>query len=201
MSHKFSFFAILLLAAVIVLPGCDSNSESTSMFKVYLTDMPFPFDDADSANVVIERVELIGSADSTESIILVDTARAFNLLDLRNGVVAELAEIDVPLDEYAQLRMIVGEDASVVLNDGRVFDLKVPSGSQTGIKINLPDVDFLSVTDSSVVTVDFNVEESFVVKGNPTTVAGINGFNFKPVLKIAELSIDGVPVDLSDSDE
>ncbi len=201
MKNLFSLGVVLAMVATFGLTGCDTASDSPSMFKVYLTDMPFPFDDADSANVVIERVELIGSSDTTESLVLVDTAQAFNLLDLRDGVVAELATGFVPAGDYAQLRLIVNDSSSVVMKDGRVFDLKVPSGPQTGIKINLPDADYSAVTDSSVVTVDFDVSKSFVVKGNPSTVAGISGFNFKPVLKIAAVMVDGVELDLGSSED
>ncbi len=32
-------------------------------------------------------------------------------------------------------------------------------------------------------TLDFDLEKSFVVQGNPNTAAGIKGFHFKPVVK------------------
>jgi hypothetical protein len=89
---------------------------------------------------------------------------------------------------------VVNEDASVVMNDSTVFDLKIPSGSQSGIKINLPKFDF-GTSDAVEITVDFNVEESFVVRGNPATVQEITGFIFKPVLKIDSFEINDIPVD------
>jgi hypothetical protein len=41
------------------------------------------------------------------------------------------------------------------------------------------------------IVVDFDVAESFVVQGNPDTPAGINGFTFKPVLKLDYLEVNG----------
>ena len=185
------FFVVALLGAVLV--GCDSaNEDSVATVSIRLTDMPFPFDDADSANVVIERVELIGSEDSTSSIVMSDSLKPFNLLDLQNGVTADLANLDIPAGSYSQLRIVVSEDASVIMKDSTSFDLKIPSGSQTGIKVNLSNFD-LQEADSAVVTVDFNVEESFVVRGNPSTVKDITGFIFKPVLKVESYSLNGVP--------
>lgn len=185
-------FAIAMVASLSA--GCGSLSDSDQAFvQVRITDLPFPFDDADSANVVIERVELVGDPDTNRVVLLADTAIAYNLLDLRNGVSADLADAQVPAGDYGQLRVIVNEDARVVLSDGRTFDLKVPSGSQTGIKLNLGPLDLSNGSEADVL-VDFNVEESFVVQGNPATPAGINGFIFKPVLKVDSLFVDGVHV-------
>lgn len=186
--------AALLVAAVATLSllGCDSSGVSNSdraRLIVKITDAPFPFDDADSANVVVERVELIGS-DSTDALVLSDTPQAFNLLELRNGATATVADVRVLDGDWHQIRFIVADSASVVMKDSTTFALKVPSGTQTGIKLNLPDIDISAVDDSAVVTVDFDVEQSFVVMGNPSTPAGIQGFIFKPVLKVQSLEID-----------
>ncbi|NND70858.1 MAG: DUF4382 domain-containing protein [Rhodothermales bacterium] len=185
---------ILVIALCgVILTGCDSaDNTSVATVSIKLTDMPFPFDDADSANVVIQRVELIGSEDSTSSLVISDSLQPFNLLDLQNGVTADLASLDIPVGSYSQLRIVVLEDASVVMKDSTSYNLKIPSGSETGIKINLSNFD-LQEADSAIVTVDFNVEESFVVRGNPSTVKDIMGFIFKPVLKIESYSLNGVP--------
>ena len=201
---KNNFFAVilsvLLVVVVLVSTGCDSNSVGGSgQLIVYLTDMPFPFDDAAEANVTIERVELIG-ADSTEAIVLTDSSRAFNLLQLQNGVTAVLADLEIPPGRYSQLRLIVAEDASVVMKDSTEFNLKIPSGSQTGIKVNLPEFEFTNVDDQAEITVDFNVEESFVVRGTPQTVSEITGFLFKPVLKIVDFQLNGSQEDLTETD-
>lgn len=183
------FVGALILGLAIT--GCNAvSSTDDAHVSVRITDLPFPFDDADSANVVIERVELVGGPDSSTVVVLLDSLIGFNLLDLRNGVSADLAEATVPVNDYTQLRVIVSEDASVVLSDGRVFPLKVPSGSQTGIKLNLTPLNLEEGSEADIL-VDFNVEESFVVQGNPSTSAGINGFIFKPVLKVDSVYVDG----------
>jgi hypothetical protein len=76
-------------------------------------------------------------------------------------------------------------DASVVLNDeaNTTFDLKVPSGSASGLKINIKDGLVVQDGGFSTVLLDFDVSQSFVVQGNPLTNAGIKGFIFKPVIR------------------
>lgn len=198
---------IALLLGGAMLTGCDSSNEGGSAtVRVLLTDAPFPFHLVDSANVAIERVELIG--DGGREVLLDSTHNPipFNLLDLRDGVTAELAVHEVPGGRYTQLRVIVSEEAEVVLIDedpaddvpARRFALRVPSGAQTGIKLNLPRIDVDEEGETVEVVVDFDVEHSFVVQGNPETPAGINGFTFKPVLKIERLVINGDEVPESD---
>ncbi|MGB3465261.1 MAG: DUF4382 domain-containing protein, partial [Cyclobacteriaceae bacterium] len=106
------------------------------------------------------------------------------------GKVFDLSETDLPLGNYPSLRMFVN-DGSVLMNDGREFELKVPSGSQSGIKILIKDGLTLDENRNKEVLLDFDISKSLVVRGNPNTPAGINGFNFKPVIKANVLSASG----------
>jgi hypothetical protein len=153
-----------------------------------LTDAPFPFDLVAEANVTIQNVALKGSG--ADSVLLSDVAQPFNLLDLQNGVTTPLADLEVPAGTYNQLRLVVDDSASIVLKAGDEYRLKVPSGSQSGIKILLGNL-ALEDGDLAQITVDFNVENSFVVQGNPDTPAGIKGFIFKPVVKAKSVKVNG----------
>lgn len=66
--------------------------------------------------------------------------------------------------------------------------LAVPSGTETGIKIPLGN---LEVEEGSYVTLtlDFVVEESFVVLGDVSTPAGVEGFNFTPVVMLESVEL------------
>jgi len=183
-------FALILLAAGLGLAACDASSaDGSARVRVLLTDAPFPFDLADSANVTIERVELV-TRDSAR-IVLSDSVFWFNLLDLRDGVTAELADSVLLGGTYAQLRFIVGDSASVVFHDGRVFPLRVPSGTQTGIKVNLPPIEVENPGETVVITADFDVERSFNAQGPPDNPTG---FHFRPVLHLDSLIVNGQPV-------
>jgi len=111
-------------------------------------------------------------------------------LDLTNGVTEELADIDVPVGTYDQIRVYV-KGVDVVLTDGRTFDLKVPSGEQSGIKIFIDPGITVSGGLSTDLLLDFDVSQSFVATGNIDAVDGITGFNFKPVIKVSNLSTAG----------
>ena len=185
---------LTLLIAVFAIGCGDSASpdEGSGTLRVVMTDAPFPIDLVSEANVSIDRIEMRvkGSEDEADFIVLTDVDTVLNLIDLQNGVVATLAEIEVPAGEYDEVRVVTG-DAVIILTDATEFDLKVPSGSQTGIKIKVePGI----VVEGGVTTellLDFDLSKSFVVKGNPNTPAGINGFNFKPVIRAVNVSTAG----------
>lgn len=110
---------------------------------------------------------------------LVDTPAEYDLLQLQNGVTAALGHQEIPPGVYTQLRLIVSE-ASVVV-DGEVHDLKIPSGSQTGLKLNY-DFD-LSAAGSYELVLDFDAHES-VKKAGPkyllTPVIRVQSFGAAP---------------------
>lgn len=188
MSRTKKLAAVAVSATVmflVIVGGCsdsvtDENREQVAHMQVLLTDSPFPFELVDEANVTIEQIVLRGS--TADSLILSDTPQPQNLLLLQNGLTAPLVDMDVPAGTYHQLRVVVSDSASVVLKSGEVYDLKIPSGSQSGIKIKLDSLE-IGEGELAEITVDFSVEESFKVQGNPDTPAGIKGFIFKPVLE------------------
>ena len=173
--------AVAMLIGLGGLSACDmlgvpgsSVGDGEARMEVRLVDAPFPFDLVDEVNVTITHVEL---RSDDEKVTVMDETRTFNLLELQNGVYAELGDIVIPTDHYTQARVHV-EDASVLMKDGRVFDMKVPSGV---VKVNLHDV-VVEDGQNVALTLDFDVSQSFVVQGNPATSAGIKGFLLKPTI-------------------
>ena len=190
-----SIYRVVALSAAIcsamLLTGCDSSSsdsDASAHVRILLTDAPFPFDLVSEANVRIENVSLKGTG--VDTVLLSDAAQPFNLLELQNGVTAPLADLEVAAGTYTQLRLIVGDSASIALKSGDEYPLKIPSGSQSGVKIQLGNL-ALENGDLAQITIDFDVEDSFVVQGNPETPAGIKGFIFKPVVKAKSVEVNG----------
>lgn len=180
---RFAAVAVGVSLAVGLLSSCGSGStgiEDGGRMTVLLTDAPFPFDLVAEANVVIERVEVVGEF-GVETI--AEGEQTFNLLDLQDGVTAQLATAILPEGPIAQIRLIVSA-ASVVLIDETTYDLFVPSGAQTGIKIVTPGV-HVSAGAETTTTLDMDVSESFIVQGDADTAAGIQGFIFTPVVRVA----------------
>jgi len=82
-------------------------------------------------------------------------------------------------------------EASIVLTDGQEFDLTIPSGAQTGIKIFInPPIEVEGGLTSEVL-LDFDLSKSFEVQGDPNTPVGINGFHFTPVIRAANNTTSG----------
>lgn len=183
----------LPLLALLALPlaACDSGPEEASArVVVRLTDAPL--DNAESAFVTIERVEI--GDDETGWTVVDDSPETFDLLTLQNGVTADLDSAIVAGDTYRQIRLIVGEDSEVVYTDGTSRRLKVPSGTQTGIKINIPPILVDEPGETVEIVVDFDAERSFVEAGNSGQVL------FKPVLKIDRLVVNGAEVTVPEDD-
>jgi hypothetical protein len=191
--------AVALALVLAGTTGCDDASPSASdgeaRLQILLTDAPSDY--IDEAWVSISRVYLIrGEEDPEDGPPFVDlfhdaeNPREYDLLTLRDGVVADLTgEIEVPEGTYRQLRLIVA-DARVTLVDGYTFndgsttrELFVPSGARSGIKVNLDEPITTEAGSIDVVLVDFDVDQNFVIQGNPETPAGINGILFTPVLR------------------
>ncbi|HBU76510.1 MAG TPA: hypothetical protein DEF18_00260 [Muricauda sp.] len=191
-----SLFAVMTLFFVSCSDdeGNGGNPQGTGTLSVQLTDAPFPYELVAEANVTVYKVEArrVSEDDDDDAltvspyITLMEEEIETNLLELTNGLTLQLAEIEVPVGTYDQVRVYV-KGVNVVLTDGTVYDLKVPSGDSSGIKVFIdPGITVVGGLSSDLL-LDFDVSRSFVAKGN----LDVNGFNFKPVIKASNLSTAG----------
>lgn len=190
---KRSIYLSILAAFVapLLLVGCDflgSSDPVTGRIIVHLTDAPL--EDFDEVNVTIARVELIGADDESVVQILSDEEQVFDLLQLQNGITAGLAEKVIPEGQYTQLRLIVADEADVLMKDGS--RVAIPSGQQTGIKVVFPPFEIAEEGDAVELTVDFDVNDSFVKAGQ----TGV--YVFKPVIKAYAMVVNGEEVALEE---
>jgi hypothetical protein len=167
-----------------------------------MTDAPFPLDDVASIDIFVVRVEAKTQAtteadaaadveeDDAESdgwIVLAEPNDDFDLMDLRNGVTVFLGDAVVPQGNYQSFRLIIDTDHSTVtLKDGTVLSatstpsIMFPSAGRSGIKVIMTDAIVVEDGATTDVLLDFDAEESFVLRGNTITQ---NGLLFKPVIK------------------
>jgi hypothetical protein len=186
------FLSMTIISLLFSCSGSDSSSSSSGNISIQLTDAPFPSDLVSEANVTIDKIEIRRSDDSDGNpfIILSEIEHSFNLLELTNGVTESLVDMEIEEGSYDLIRLYIAE-ASVVLSDGTEYNLTVPSGDETGIKIFIaPSIDVVEGLTADLL-LDCDVSQSFVVQGNPDSPAGINGFIFKPTIKAANLSTSG----------
>jgi hypothetical protein len=189
------FFTFLAATLVLIFNGCNkTNDDGNGRLVVKVTDAPFPVNFIESATVTIIKVEIRkagdGISDGNPFTVLWEGSETFNLLELRNGVAEELLDLEIPAGEYNLIRLYVDE-ASLKVKDGDNFNLKVPSGRQTGIKIFIRPGLVVEGGLTTELLLDFDLSGSFVMRGNIDSPAGIKGFIFKPVIRAVNNSTAG----------
>lgn len=189
-----SIFVVVIMFGIF---GCDQAVDGDGMgtLVVKLTDAPFPLDKVKEAEVIIDSIEIRKKdteSDERPFVLLSDEQHKYNLLELQNGLTADLVELEMPAGDYDLIRLYVN-NATVILNDEgeTAFNLKIPSGEQTGLKVFINP--FIRVVGglTSELLLDFDVRRSFVVQGSGKTYSDIKGFHFKPVVRAVNVSTVG----------
>ena len=190
------FFALISLAFIVLLSSCNdriSNIDNgPGRLVVKVTDSPFPIDMIDSAAVTITKIEIRRAGDDVpDSIppfeVIFDDTVTLNLIDLRNGVVKELLDVEIPSGKYDLVRLYV-DKAMLSTKDGDSYTVKVPSGKQTGIKVFIEPALNVEGGLTEDLLLDFDLSRSFVLRGNPLHN---NGFIFKPVIRAVNATTAG----------
>lgn len=178
----------LITASAIILfvLSCSDSSDKdngTSRIVVKMTDGPGDYD-----NVFVEvlDVKIKSSSDTDEggwvSIGNVNPG-VYDLLELTGGVTLLLAENDVPSGFIGQMRLILGENNTVV-KDGVTYPLNTPSAQQSGLKLKINQNLEPNITYNFLI--DFDVNHSIVVE------AGNSGnYNLHPVLRVTTEAVSG----------
>jgi len=129
-------FAALMVFGMVAFAGCSTDSTpGMGTLEVKLHDAPADYEEV---NVFIERVEVNNSEDDESGWQVVsEPNQQFNLLELTNGVFETIGEVELEEGFYPQIRLILNRDDNNVVIDGETHDLFIPSGAQTGVKLNV----------------------------------------------------------------
>jgi hypothetical protein len=197
MSRTLRLFAAIAIGTIGIAACSDSSGTGTGLLTVRMTDAPFPFSDVASVDVFVVRVDA-RKAEPTDAEAsdesnqngwtTVATPNALiNLLDLGDGKTTNLGATTLATGTYNGFRLIIDPSkSSMTLNDGTQPAIQFPSAGHSGIKVNLDQP--ISLTENgSVMTLDFDIGRSFVMRGNNAR----NGFNFKPVIRAVAEDITG----------
>src|SRR5688572_3555173 len=185
---KLKRFSVLAcaLGLMVGVSSCNNDDEATgqSRMEVRLTDAP---GDYQKVLIDIRGVEIHTDANANDNSGGWTTLGninpgIYNLLDFSNGKDTLLAASNLPAGRISQIRLILGPNNSLVLNDGTSKPLKTPSGQQSGLKVQInadlvPDVTY-------VVLLDFDAAKSIVERGN-------GDFNLKPVIRTITQAVAG----------
>lgn len=178
-----SVFAMTLTGACSNNNSSDSIAPASGFLTVGLTDAPV--DDAAEVIIVVTGIELPRGPSDTINIDF-ETPRSVNLLEFRDGKSFNLLNGNPLLPgEYQWLRLKIRaqenlQDGSRIrLRDGRQFPLFIPSGAETGLKLNRP----FTVAQGSTtrLMIDFDLRKSLVI---PPGQGG--NWILKPTLRLVD---------------
>ncbi|MGD8495340.1 MAG: DUF4382 domain-containing protein [Gemmatimonadales bacterium] len=203
--HRSTLFALAAVPLLTLATGaCGDSGTSpggTGQVTIALTDAPTSM--FASATVEIGAIRLI--PDDGPPVTLTEDGGTHDLLELQDGIMTDLATLDVDPGTYTQLRLVVNS-AEVTLADGLEFadgtttrELPVPSGAQSGIKVNLRSADGDAETagvqiasgQTILVVVDLDVSRNFVLQGDPDGPQGLMGVLFTPLLRATVNDVAG----------
>lgn len=176
-------FAFLIVLSLLIT-GCDLGSGGGSgTLTVEMTDAPI--DSTDAVNVFIERVEVNRQGDPEGWTILSEPQQSYDLLELTNGATTVIGSTELEPGLYPQIRLILSQDGHSVEVEGNIYDMFVPSGAQTGVKLDInaeieEDIEY-------VLLLDFDASRSVVEAGANEQ----NPYILKPVIKAKEKAITG----------
>ncbi len=174
--------SLILASFILFIYACDDN-DGTAKFNLHLIDAT-----GDYAEVLIHitGAEVHFETEDGEGqwkTLNVDD-RIYDLLKLTNGEEVLLASEDLPAGTISQIRLILGEGNSVVIEGEEVdaegepiteeFDLTTPSAQTSGLKLNIHAQLEAGLTYD--LTLDFNVDKSIVKTGS-------GKYNLKPVIR------------------
>ena len=187
-----STVGLIPLLILSSLAGCGGGggSSGNGSISIGLTDSP-----VDMASQVVLQVsgvafKLEGSAPETVHNLMPAT-RQIDLLQYQQGNVALLLDhVTLPAGRYQWLRLIIDaqpnvRDSYVVVN-GRECELNVPSGAQTGLKLNRG---FTLPADGSVaLTLDFDLRQSLRAPPGQTGSAPecTQGYLLRPTIRVVD---------------
>ncbi len=202
MHGKSKLLPILMLCG-LVLAACGGESgdgSDTGQGTLSMSLVDSSTEEYQAVYVTIARIEVHHDTDGSWETVA-EPGETFNLLELVGGVRAPLGVTSLDPGHYTQMRLIIGETADAGLNlfsephpfanyviDGEdvIHTLKVPSGTNTGLKIvNGFDIGAGQNTD---ILLDFDAKRS-VVK------AGKSGqYLLKPTVKVLPGSASAVVI-------
>jgi len=184
---KLVALATLAVLTSFTFTACDKNQDDNgnnnnnekATIHIMLTDAPAVYD---AVFVDVQQVQLHSE---TEGWIEVPVANpgVYNLLELSNGMDTLLGTCEFPAGTLSQVRLILGDNNYVVV-DSVSYPLTVPSGSTSGLKLNVHEV--IEGGYTYTFWLDFDAAQSIHVTGN-------GKYMLKPVIRMyAETSSGSV---------
>jgi len=175
MKNKF-LLSVLVMFTVLISACSKKDEKGTSTLSIRMTDDPANYD---AVYIDIEGVEITGEGGAATNLNV--NAGIYNLLDFANGVDTLIASGDLDAGTISQIRLILGENNSVVV-DNVSYPLSTPSAQESGLKLQVHDEFVAGI--AYAILLDFDANESIVEQGNGT-------YQLKPVIRVVDVAISG----------
>ena len=170
-------FSTVLLFTLLFL-GCEDDiSSGSGTFRIEVFDSPPPVS-VESIFITIKEVSVHKAGGEWDT--LSQPEITLDFLELINGVTASLVDEPLESGDYTQLRLVVADSNTVVI-DGESYPLKIPSGAETGIKLNLN----FTVEDDEIIEVMVDFDASKSITWTP------GKYLLKPVFKVFKKVLSG----------
>jgi len=191
---------------IFILAACAGKID-TGTLSLSLSDATTA--EYNAVYVTIQEVQVHNNEDGSWQIVAAPN-KTYNLLELVNGVREQLGITELETAHYTQMRLIIGKSPDdtinllseshpyanyIIDNADTYYELKIPSGYQTGIKI----VHGFDITENQTteLILDFDASRSIVKAGNS------GKWLLKPTIKVldtADYSIISGTVTATDAD-
>jgi len=193
MNKKLRIGGILMLALWLGACAGENSGNDTGTLALSITDAPV--DGAEQVVVEFAGVE-IQSAAGDRTDITYSSPKTIDLLALQGGLRESLLErLVLDVGQYSWIRLKVNATADGIMDsyiriNGADYELNIPGGSQTGLKLNTP----FTVVDEEILdfTVDFDLRKSVQQPRGQTGPSGDPVYFLRPVLRLIDTNESGV---------
>jgi len=177
----FLTFASSLIITTCELPidknnNLEDSPDGDTRLIVAMHDAPFKMEDhnVQELNIIVEQIVIIDEND--RHITILQEERQMELLSISRSDPVVLSDVSVEPGTYKELRLVLKDDSTIKV-DGEEYPIKIPSGSQSGLKLKGPFV--IPKGKLFRLIIDFVASES--VHWNKG-----QGWLLKPVLRISD---------------
>lgn len=186
----FSFVLTATLGSLFFLQACNKSNVSgvnpasgQGKVAVHMTDSPMANVSALTVNILKIEVHKNGADSTSGWKVISDSSETVNILNLTNGKTRLIGNQNLSAGTYSQIRLILGAKNTITVG-GQQFPITIPSGSQTGIKINAN----ITVKPGQTfnLLLDFNAAQSVHMTGH-----GNGRYMLKPVIHAVNMQMDG----------
>jgi hypothetical protein len=158
-ARPLAFHGLIMAAALLGLTACGGDGAGSGQMQLSVADAPV--DGARAVVVKFTGVELTGNSGNPVTITFAQP-KTIDLLKDSGTATAVLFNQPIPAGKYGQIRLMVVADGDpsnsyIMLSDGTMHGLQVPSGSESGYKL----VSGFTVPSGGVVdyTIDFDLRK------------------------------------------